>query len=332
MSKVICDVCGTSYPDTATQCPICGYVRTTSTQSDASQADTKEGYTYVKGGRFSKANVKKRNGANGAVTANIVRDKKKKPKNESGGSGNKGLLITVLVLLILIVSVVLYITFRHIIFNDVDVNEGNNAPTSDFTSDDEQEESEDQAKQFMFEKTQITMTKVDETQTLYITPLPATADQLTVSSSNKKVATAVLDDGVVRVTAVGPGEAVISLTSGSFTDECKVFCDIEKEIKLRGNLELKSVDATEDLLLNRDEFTEEELAEMEWTTSAEKIAHVENGVVTVRGEGEAEITVEYRGKTQTLTVKCSIQEDGTSTGDAELDFSVSAGTGGVSES
>ena len=27
MSKIICDVCGTTYPDSATQCPICGCVR-----------------------------------------------------------------------------------------------------------------------------------------------------------------------------------------------------------------------------------------------------------------------------------------------------------------
>ena len=27
MSKIICDICGTSYPETATQCPICGCVR-----------------------------------------------------------------------------------------------------------------------------------------------------------------------------------------------------------------------------------------------------------------------------------------------------------------
>ena len=24
MNKVICDICGTAYPETATQCPICG--------------------------------------------------------------------------------------------------------------------------------------------------------------------------------------------------------------------------------------------------------------------------------------------------------------------
>jgi rubrerythrin len=27
MSKVICDICGTTYPETADNCPICGYAQ-----------------------------------------------------------------------------------------------------------------------------------------------------------------------------------------------------------------------------------------------------------------------------------------------------------------
>ena len=59
MNKIICNVCGTSYPENATQCPICGYVQTAETA--LTNDNTTSTYTYVKGGRFSKANVKKRN-------------------------------------------------------------------------------------------------------------------------------------------------------------------------------------------------------------------------------------------------------------------------------
>ena len=60
MSKIICEICGTSYPETSTQCPICGCVK----PMDKSVVIDKEiqagsTYTYVKGGRFSKRNVKK---------------------------------------------------------------------------------------------------------------------------------------------------------------------------------------------------------------------------------------------------------------------------------
>ena len=65
MSKIICDVCGTSYPETATQCPICGCVRSSDSVTVAGDpgdvvAQKPASYAYVKGGRFSKTNVKKR--------------------------------------------------------------------------------------------------------------------------------------------------------------------------------------------------------------------------------------------------------------------------------
>ena len=68
MSKIICDVCGTSYPETEVQCPICGTAKT-----DAAKSTTggETGYAYVKGGRFSHANVRKRN-AGKDITKRIV--------------------------------------------------------------------------------------------------------------------------------------------------------------------------------------------------------------------------------------------------------------------
>ena len=62
MNKVICDICGTAYPDTAPKCPICGFAKTaTETTSAGSERRTSESYAAVKGGRFSKQNVRKRN-------------------------------------------------------------------------------------------------------------------------------------------------------------------------------------------------------------------------------------------------------------------------------
>ena len=55
MNKIVCYVCGTSYPENATQCPICGYVQTAETSASAGSGEGS--YTYVIGGRFSKANV-----------------------------------------------------------------------------------------------------------------------------------------------------------------------------------------------------------------------------------------------------------------------------------
>ena len=93
MSKIICDVCGTSFSDTSTQCPICGSVHQGDSLISTQSNQDVGGYTYVKGGRFSKNNVKKR--------TNTASSEKSKSSKSTG-------LIIVLVLLILIVVGVVF--------------------------------------------------------------------------------------------------------------------------------------------------------------------------------------------------------------------------------
>ncbi len=65
MSKIICDICGTVYPDNAPVCPICGYPhreneKTISDQSPNQVNPARDAGNHVKGGKFSSRNVKKR--------------------------------------------------------------------------------------------------------------------------------------------------------------------------------------------------------------------------------------------------------------------------------
>ena len=61
MNKIVCDMCGTSYPETASQCPICGNAKSENAVTPADSVSQESGYAYVKGGRFSHSNVRKRN-------------------------------------------------------------------------------------------------------------------------------------------------------------------------------------------------------------------------------------------------------------------------------
>ena len=56
MNKVVCNICGTSYPENVSECPICGFARS----SDSSRENGESTYTHIPGGRFSKSNVRKR--------------------------------------------------------------------------------------------------------------------------------------------------------------------------------------------------------------------------------------------------------------------------------
>jgi len=97
MSKIICEVCGTSYPETAAQCPICGSAHKPPVRTAAparTQKSSSGEYTYVKGGRFSQANVNKRNNTSGSAYSAKPASKGKRKKKKSDSYDNRGLIIT----------------------------------------------------------------------------------------------------------------------------------------------------------------------------------------------------------------------------------------------
>ena len=84
MNKIICDVCGTSYPETETQCPICGCARpgdTAGVSGETGTGKSASSYNFVRGGHFSKGNVRRRNNAN--------QPKKSKPADSEADRDDK---------------------------------------------------------------------------------------------------------------------------------------------------------------------------------------------------------------------------------------------------
>lgn len=138
MSKIVCDICGATYPDTDEQCPICGTARSDAAAAgDTAASDSS--YAYVKGGRFSKSNVKKRNNGERELPRETVQEKpvKEKPVKEKPAkapkqapavrrerpqrqqdqdepSGNLGLIIIVVILVLAIVAVSVFIIMRYV--------------------------------------------------------------------------------------------------------------------------------------------------------------------------------------------------------------------------
>lgn len=151
MSKIICDICGTVYPDTAAACPICGFPQKESTgaveggslPASGSGAAAAAAASKTRGGRFSNKNVKKRNQgeAEAEVEKRPRREKPEKPpkpekeprpekapkeekpvKREKpvkepkpeGEKSNRGLVIAAIVLALLVLAVGGYIISRFI--------------------------------------------------------------------------------------------------------------------------------------------------------------------------------------------------------------------------
>lgn len=234
MSKIICDVCGTSYPETASQCPICGCARPADAgivagETAASEMNEESTYHYVKGGRFSKKNVRHRMKDQSVqpVPAPItVEDPDDEDDIIVNEKSTKGLTIAVLALLAAIVAVVIYLAVRFFMPN---LRPAPTAPTAPSTAAPTTTAAPTvetiPCSGLKLDDTDVLLTFVGDSWKLDVKAEPAdTTDVIQFFSSNEAVAT-VSTSGEIR--AVGEGSAVITVICGDVSEECFVTCTVE---------------------------------------------------------------------------------------------------------
>lgn len=316
MSKIICDVCGTSYPETAAQCPICGCVRSAEPKTVAGNTNDVDAqatgtYTYVKGGRFSKKNVKKRNRESGSFSGEAGASAG--DYQQSGDKGEKGLTIAIIVLLLAIAAVVIYIILNF--FDPIGDRGQNTTPqntTQSTTTVPEETTLPTEATvlctDLTVDVTEITLDTLEATQKLEVTASPAdTTDFIAFESSDTAVATVDADG---TVTAVAQGEAVITITCGAVEKQCKV-------VVLDPEATEPSTEPPIDFQLNREDFSlffkgdswvlyngEIPRSEINWRSSNESVVTVSQGKVVAVGSGYAYIYAEYDGVERSCIVHC----------------------------
>lgn len=227
MNKVICDICGTAYPETATQCPICGSAKQVDSNAvaDGAAAVAK---SPTKGGHFSNANVKKRNKANLAA---------KRAGQQTGDENNadeahRGTVIVLWVLLVAVILVLAYIFVQFVLpmFKQGKPNTTTGAPNENTTVVNQVADNTNAAPagvactDIVIEGSDvISFDAVGRAWLIEAKAQPEdTTDVIFYSSSDESVATV---DAQGRVTAVGAGEAIITVTCGSVTKQCNVICD-----------------------------------------------------------------------------------------------------------
>ena len=224
MSKVICDVCGTTYAETAAQCPICGSARntTTPTIADSTQSGEESGaYTYVKGGRFSKNNVRKR-GSGKEVRRNTGSQKPAKNEEPNEGGGNKILIAIVIILLLAIVAVATYIGICYLVPSKQLNLPGQNNQTPGGTTVPSTVQ-RIPCTSLVLDPEEHIFASQGSSVLLNVTILPEnTTDTVRFESTNTAVAT--VDETTGMVTGVGGGEAIIKAYCGDQVDECKIVC------------------------------------------------------------------------------------------------------------
>ena len=261
MSKIICEVCGTRYPDTAEQCPICGFIKE-NTDNEPEQEVQEEVFVVperpaVPGGRFSKRNVRKRLKnqeayAEAEERSRVAdkaeeyetREEDEEDEEESSGKGSTVLnvVLVLVIIALLATSALIFVKYFMPGFLDkepevqptesyVEQTEApTEAPTEALTEAPSEEPTEAPTVpclELVLEETNITLREVGAMHLLNIQILPEdTTDTIMYVSSNEAVAT-VNEEG--RITAVAEGSVVITVVCGEQQLECNVVCNFSAE-------------------------------------------------------------------------------------------------------
>ena len=323
MNKIICDVCGTAYQESATQCPICGCVRTAQVEdtiSDHTLEANARTYTHVKGGRFSKANVKKRNRASQAkesvsTAEHTASRRTKQPKKKS----NTGLIVTAIILLLAIVAVVIYLAIKLFLPALPAVDDPVVPPVIDEI---ETTEPTISCEELTLDVDEVFFDEIGSARMLYANVSPIdTTDGIQYVSSDTSVVT-VTETG--KVESVGPGEATITVTCGSQTATCFVICEVAEPTEevtediTEETTEETTVAVDVDFRLNREDITfsfkgeewllysgELDLEKIVWTSDNESVAVITNGTVKAVGVGMTTVHGEYNGVKVSCIIRCS---------------------------
>ena len=322
MSKVICEICGTAYPDTARECPICGFPRNPleaeldpEIEKELEQVHSDVSSQQVKGGRFSNKNVKKRLSDEPAEPSGWE-PPERKPAPHS--SGRKPILIVLLAAAVVIAAVL--IAWRFVRGRDDAPAEPSSTVASTEQTDASTEAvSANPCTDLTVAAETVELKQAGATMLLEVTAAPAdTTDAIRFQSSNEAVVT-VSETG--ELTAVAPGGAVVTVTCGSISRECVVICafsggetqppaaSIPAEA---GTLELSHSDVT--LHKNGETFRIKATdagqilsnVQLQWVSSDPEVASVDNGVVTAVRTGHATITAIYGEFAQECLVRVDI--------------------------
>ncbi|MBO5952553.1 MAG: Ig domain-containing protein [Oscillospiraceae bacterium] len=335
MSKVICDVCGTTYPETASQCPICGCAKPETAKAVSTDGSVEgTGYTFVKGGRFSKSNVRKRN--------KDVKPLREMPKEQHPWEdeeddaqqvteqSNRGLVIALVLLLLAIAAVLAYIiiNFFGLPSESGKQTEPSSTTASDTTGSDDSTEDTGNPE---IPCTDIVITedsadlKVGDYWLINATATPEnTTDLFTYESSDPAIAT-VSDQG--KVTVLVAGEVTITVRCGEVTKTVKVVCIEDTPVPPDEPVTPDVPDNADDWKLRSNDITfyrEGESSNMfrgttsllliTFTSDDETIVTFEDGVATAVGEGTTKIHAEYNGRKFSCIIRCVFASDDATTG------------------
>ena len=295
MSKIVCDVCGSTYSETEVQCPVCG---TAKSEAAKPAVETTGEANPNNAGVFSKNNNRKT--GVGAITKKSGEEKSVKSREE-GAPSNMAMIIIVGVLLMAIIAVCIFIAVR--IFDNPDPTEPTGSTQGTVDTQPTNPDIPCTGIELVGNATKtLTFAAWTERAQLNVKAIPENTTDTVVYTFVSSDPSVVLVDQSGVVTPVSNGVAVITISYGTYTISVNVTCDIPApitELKLaKTDITLSPTNGLSANLYNG----ELDPVLITWTSSDENVAYVENGVVTAVGNGKATITATYGDLTATCKV------------------------------
>ena len=342
MNQIICDICGSEYPEGYDRCPVCSYPRQGGEKIVAAGA-VEPVQEKVKGGQFSAKNVRKRRKAQkkaaqaaelaaAAMAVQEPENPEEEPTPEKQkGNPNRPLWITIAVLLAAIILVTAYIALRFGQGLGMFLPAQTTVPATTVPTETTQPPTVPCAG-ITLDTAVIALDEPGQQHQIGMKLIPGTTTD-TVSFVSADPAVVVVDENGM-LTAVGAGQTTVTITCGPIVRECTVMCWAAEETTVPPETTApttppettKATEPTEAAVLKLDPedvscFTAGESfvlyarlgsstvgrSKVTWSTSDPKVAKVDNGNVTAVGKGTATITAEYNGMKAVCTVRCRFE-------------------------
>ena len=341
MSKVICEICGTTYQDTAECCPICGCPRDMSGNVTEDDLIMNQMPALNKGGRYSSGKKKKEifdfdeqsddfpESENEPYSSDPEDDEDQ--YEEQPREHNTAVVVILTALIVILLAGTAFLFSRYLLPN---LHGGADAEPTVQTEQPAQTEPATTEPRIPCQDLSLPGGAAELTQPGYyfllnVVVIPEnTTDELIFTSGDESIATV---DANGRITAVSEGKTVIYITCGEKQLTCPVTCQFEQEtepsteatvaaqaetaaqtepVETKPQVELK-LDRT-DMRLQVGYSTQLKLVDcgdlkpedVEWSVEHGYIAKVENGYVTAIQSGTTEITAKYGDQTVKCIVRC----------------------------
>lgn len=230
MSKIICDICGTSYPDTADFCPICGCSKDAAgsildedfLEQSADETVLEQDLPRKRKEIFDYDEVNSDSGGGQVTYAETDYDEEELDEEDEEPRPNTFLVIILTVVIALLLMAAGFIFVRYFLPNmggksdaAVQTTQATEAATAETT-----EPGIPCQELYIISGKTIELNKEGQMFLLHVKASPEnTTDKILFASGDESVAT-VTEDG--KVTAVSEGETIITISCGVSTMECPV--------------------------------------------------------------------------------------------------------------